>query len=171
LQNDSNKAINLLQVYQKHIHRNPSSNSELLKSKMKVIFLSVFSLASIGISLSFQQLGLNRISINVRNQVLCSEPESSAPATKGFGAAKVVKPDVSVKVEEEKDAGTKTYEIQAKRGIYIFICIHIYIYECMYIGKYICTYMYMYIHIYIYRYIHIYIYIYIYIYKYILNFF
>jgi hypothetical protein len=118
---------------------------------MKVIFLSIFSLASIGISLSFQQLGLNRISINVRNQVLYSEPESSAPATKGFGAAKVVKPDVSVKVEEEKDAGTKTYEIQAKRGIYISI----YMYIC--IRKYICTYMY--IHIYIYIYIHIYMYI------------
>jgi hypothetical protein len=55
---------------------------------MRVIFLTFLSLASIGISFSFQRLGLNRISINVRNHVLYSEPEPSAPepaapATKG----------------------------------------------------------------------------------------
>ena len=69
-------------------------------------------------------MGLNRNSV-VRNQVLYSTPEvpppvaaavPAAPATKGFGAAKV-KVDPAVAAEAEKDAGTKTYDIQAKRGV------------------------------------------------------
>ena len=86
---------------------------------MRFNFLALLSLASIGVSFSFSRMGLNRISA-VRNQVLYSEPEVPAtpppatPATKGFGAAKA---KVDVAAEEEKDAGTKTYEIQAKRGV------------------------------------------------------
>ena len=88
---------------------------------MRVSFVALLSLASIGLSFSFSRMGLNRVSI-VRNQVLYSEPEVPAPAapsepvSKGFGAAKS-KVDASVAAEAEKDAGTKTYEIQAKRGV------------------------------------------------------
>jgi Family of unknown function (DUF6523) len=88
---------------------------------MRFNFLALLSLASIGVSFSFSRMGLNRISA-VRNQVLYSEPEVPAtpgatpatPATKGFGAAKA---KVDAAAEVEKDAGTKTYEIQAKRGV------------------------------------------------------
>ena len=86
---------------------------------MRVSFVALLSLASIGLSFSFSRMGLNRISI-VRNQVLYSEPEVPAapaePVSKGFGAAKS-KVDATVAAEAEKDAGTKTYEIQAKRGV------------------------------------------------------
>ena len=90
---------------------------------MRYSFAALLSLAYIGVSFSFSRLGLNRNSI-VRNQVLYSTPEvpnpaaaePSAPATKGFGAAKV-KVDPAVAAEAEKDAGTKTYDIQAKRGV------------------------------------------------------
>jgi Family of unknown function (DUF6523) len=88
---------------------------------MRFNFVALLSLASIGLSFSFSRMGLNRISA-VRNQVLYSEPAAPAapdatpatPATKGFGAAKT---KVDVEAEVEKDAGTKTYEIQAKRGV------------------------------------------------------
>ena len=88
---------------------------------MRVSFVALLSLASIGLSFSFSRLGLNRIN-SVRSQVLYSEPEvpaaspasPAAPASKGFGAAKV---SPALIVESEKDAGTKTYEIQAKRGV------------------------------------------------------
>ena len=87
---------------------------------MRVSFVALLSLASVGLSFSFSRLGL-RVS-SVRSQVLYSEPVVPAaspatpaePASKGFGAAKV---NPALTVEVEKDAGTKTYEIQAKRGV------------------------------------------------------
>ena len=88
---------------------------------MRFSFIALLSLASIGLSFSFQRLSLNRIV--ARGQVLYSEPAPAAPdagapapASKGFGAAKS-KTDAAAAVEVEKDAGTKTYEIQAKRGV------------------------------------------------------
>lgn len=79
-------------------------------------------MASLGLSFSFSRMAVNRIRV-ARSQVLYSEPEvpaapaaPAAPASKGFGAAKA-KVDPSVAAEVEKDAGTKTYEIQAKRGV------------------------------------------------------
>ena len=77
-------------------------------------------MASLGLSFSFSRFAVNRISV-ARSQVLHSEPEApgapaspAGPASKGFGAAKA---KVDVAAEVEKDAGTKTYEIQAKRGV------------------------------------------------------
>ena len=62
---------------------------------MRVSFVALLSLASVGLSFSFSRLGL-RVS-SVRSQVLYSEPVVPAaspatpaePASKGFGAAKV----------------------------------------------------------------------------------
>lgn len=47
------------------------------------------------------------------NSLLSSTPDDSTPTTKGFGAPK----QKVVVTEEEKDAGTKTYEAQSKRGV------------------------------------------------------
>jgi hypothetical protein len=81
-------------------------------------FLSVFSLLWLfQIVLSWNNVGISRrITLQFHLKAL-EDSNAENTSTKGFGK----KTPNKVVLEEEKDAGTKTYEKQAKRGVIVIL--------------------------------------------------
>jgi hypothetical protein len=81
---------------------------------MQAFILAIVFLALLSGSRAFTSRGLLSVrKTSTSKSVIYSEvPEPSGEKSKGFGAVKKVEQKV-----EEKDAGTTTYEAQAKRGV------------------------------------------------------